>query len=409
MSVEKQGYVSGHVLELQKTYFRHPWFWTWIYRALIYNRSTDTFRLTGVGFAREVPNGLIQLPVASNQFYISLDLMEREGIKLTEAFPINITYGLIAEWDFYGIAVHERCWTLTTRLLGMDLVKTHLKEFVEAIPRSWYMGNNNQCMTDVLLDVDCWSRWLGATRSKRRRTDVERYLAWSQKNIKCSNSSFLLRDPLRILDIRAFLTREENRHRMLRNKQRSNNGLDRSCMSLRMILSKSARKSVATHAMRLRSDVIPRKVLALPPELIVQIMDFLPESREIRLLLWAYPPWGPKVPWSYWRTRFRKDLMLEMDDLPDIDKLDWQHAYYSIERLYSTSHVLQGGAEAEPTDNKREFSIQNPSDRYMVCGDQLGSTCFAGERDEIYTVEKVSDNGYQLVAKRTSWALLLRT
>ncbi|KAB8225205.1 hypothetical protein BDV33DRAFT_199042 [Aspergillus novoparasiticus] len=241
VSVEKHGYVSGHVLELQKTYFRHPWFWTWIYRALIYNRSTDTFRLTGVGFAREVPNGLIQLPVASNQFYISLDLIEREGIKLTEAFPVNITYGMIAEWDFHGIAVHERCWTLTTRLLGMDLVKTHLKEFVEAIPRSWYMGNHNQCMTDVLLDVHCWSRW---------------------------------------------------------------------------------------------------KVLALPPELIIQIMDILPGSREIRLLLWAYPPWGPKVPWSYWRTRFRKDLMLDMDDLPDIDKLDWQHAYYSIERLYSTSHGL---------------------------------------------------------------------
>ena len=32
--------------------------------------------------------------------------------------------------------------------------------------------------------------------------------------------------------------------------------------------------------------------------------------------------------------------MLEMDDLPDIDKLDWQYAYYSIERLYSTSHGL---------------------------------------------------------------------
>ncbi|KAE8323546.1 hypothetical protein BDV39DRAFT_181881 [Aspergillus sergii] len=340
MSVKKHGYVSGHVSELQRVYFRHPWFWTWLYRAFIYNKATNTFSLTGVGFAREVVNGLIQLPVASEQFYICLELTEREGIKLTEAIPLRPPYVMFAQGDFDGIAVHERCWTLTTRVLGIDLVKAHLKDFVQALQDAWFMEPHDQTMTNVLLDSCYWGRWLRAVRNKRRRTDVERYLAWSQKQVICFSSGFFLRDPLRIHDIRVFLAVEEKRHRQSKNKHRSNDGLDRSCMSLRMILSKSARKSVATHAMRLRSDVIPRKALALPPELIVQIMDFLPGSREIRLLLWAYPPWGPKVPWSYWRTRFRKDLMLEMDDLPDINKLDWRHAYYSIERLYSTSHGL---------------------------------------------------------------------
>ncbi|KAB8276576.1 hypothetical protein BDV30DRAFT_235646 [Aspergillus minisclerotigenes] len=339
-SVEKHGYVSGHVSELQKMYFRHPWFWTWLYRAFIYNKATNTFWLTGVGFAREVPNGLIQLPVASEQFYICRELMEREGIKLTEAIPLQAPYGMIAQGDFDGIAVHERCWTLTTRLLGIELVKAHLKEFTQALRAACFMEPHDQWMTNVHLDSHYWGRWLRTVRNKRRRSDVELYLAWSQKQVTCLSSNFFLRDPLRIHDIPVFLSVEEKRHRQSKNKQRSNDGLDRSCMSLRMILSKSARKSVATHAMCLRSDVIPRKALALPPELIVEIMDFLPGSREIRLLLWVYPPWGPKVPWSYWRTRFRKDLMLEMGDLPDINELDWRHAYYSIERLCSTSHGL---------------------------------------------------------------------
>lgn len=92
--------------------------------------------------------------------------------------------------------------------------------------------------------------------------------------------------------------------------------------------------------MRVRSDNPPRKAPALLPELIIQIMDFLPGCHEIRLLLWVYPSWGTKVPWSYWRTRFAKDLMLEMDELPDLETLNWQRAYYGIGRLYSTAHGL---------------------------------------------------------------------
>ncbi|KAB8225207.1 hypothetical protein BDV33DRAFT_199044 [Aspergillus novoparasiticus] len=58
-----------------------------------------------------------------------------------------------------------------------------------------------------------------------------------------------------------------------------------------------------------------------------------------------------------------------------------------------------------PTDNEREISIQNLSGGYIVCGDKPGSLCFPGDYEEIYKVKQVSDNGYDLVSKKTGYSL----
>ncbi|KAE8158265.1 hypothetical protein BDV40DRAFT_304337 [Aspergillus tamarii] len=163
--VQKQGYVSGHISELEKVYLRHPWLWAWLYRAILYEPSTDKFRLTGVGFAREAPNGLIQVPAARDHFYICLRLKEEDGIKLTEAFPLGITWARSSQWATQGYPIHERCWTLTTRLLDIRLVKGHLKEFTRALQREWFgMRHYEGDVIEVLRDTDYWGRWLGVCR-----------------------------------------------------------------------------------------------------------------------------------------------------------------------------------------------------------------------------------------------------
>lgn len=54
-------------------------------------------------------------------------------------------------------------------------------------------------------------------------------------------------------------------------------------------------------------------------------------------------------------------------------------------------------------NNEREFLIQNYLGSYINCGVDEGSLCSAGDEEEFYTAELVSDNSYQLVAKNSGY------
>ncbi|KAJ5112014.1 hypothetical protein N7532_000059 [Penicillium argentinense] len=54
--------------------------------------------------------------------------------------------------------------------------------------------------------------------------------------------------------------------------------------------------------------------------------------------------------------------------------------------------------------SQRDFVIQNLSGGYINCVEP-GSPCVSGDEEEIYTVEQVTDNGYELVAKKTGYFL----
>ncbi|KAL4894776.1 hypothetical protein BDV59DRAFT_164012 [Aspergillus ambiguus] len=55
--------------------------------------------------------------------------------------------------------------------------------------------------------------------------------------------------------------------------------------------------------------------------------------------------------------------------------------------------------------SQRDFVIQNLSGGYINCGAQPGAPCVSGDEEEVYTVEHVTDNGYELVAKKTGYFL----
>lgn len=174
------------------------------------------------------------MPAARDHFYICLRLKEEDGIKLTEALPLGITWARSSRWATQGYPIHERCWTLTTRLLDIRLVKGHLKEFTRALQREWFgMHHYEGDVIKVLRDTDYWGRWLGVCRMVRARNDVEGYLAWTERNLECSRLTYLMRDPLRIHDIPAFLAKEQNRSQ---NEQGPKKGLEFSCRSVRMLL-----------------------------------------------------------------------------------------------------------------------------------------------------------------------------
>lgn len=52
---------------------------------------------------------------------------------------------------------------------------------------------------------------------------------------------------------------------------------------------------------------------------------------------------------------------------------------------------------------ERDFVIQNLSGGYIDCGEELGDFCISGDDEVVYTVEQVSDNGYELVSKSTGY------
>lgn len=242
---------------------------------------------------------LIQAPEDSDQFYFCTPLEESMGIKLTEAYPLEIPHRMRRKTGASGYAMHEGCWILTTRLLDVNVIKAHLKEFINALP------------------------W--ASRAAGRRANF-----------------IPPADPLSLLELRAFLAQEEERYRVAKHKQRSNDGVDQLYVSPGMPLSRVFMQVSFTQGMDLRSGITSSAARFLPSELILQIMDYLPGSQEILHLMLVFPFWAPKIPYFYWRTRFRKELMLERDELPDLDALNWQRAYCGLDYLYGASQAIRG-------------------------------------------------------------------
>ncbi len=59
------------------------------------------------------------------------------------------------------------------------------------------------------------------------------------------------------------------------------------------------------------------------------------------------------------------------------------------------------------TGSQRDFVIQNLSGGYLNCGVEPGSPCVSGDEEEVYALEQVSEQGYQLVAKSSGYFVRL--
>ncbi|PWY78017.1 hypothetical protein BO94DRAFT_603727 [Aspergillus sclerotioniger CBS 115572] len=87
----------------------------------------------------------------------------------------------------------------------------------------------------------------------------------------------------------------------------------------------------STHRMSLRSSPKITMVKVPPPEIVMIIMDLLDAPQDMDTLLKVFPRWKQNVPETYWRHRFIKDLMLEDEELPGLDDLDWKHVYLEMD------------------------------------------------------------------------------
>lgn len=76
----------------------------------------------------------------------------------------------------------------------------------------------------------------------------------------------------------------------------------------------------------------------LPPEIKDLILDHLPYHKDVRNALYAF---GWKIPDSYWRSRFPRDIIFEINhELDPKVEVDWKFLCLKAEELLETSQSL---------------------------------------------------------------------
>lgn len=240
--------------------------------------------------------------------------------------------------------MHERCWTLMTRMIDVDLIMSNLREFCQAL---WHtrvsVGQRSYYFLDHKYhEENRWSHCRALYGDKFLR-NPRRFVARDTRGLTCSDKVYSLRDPWSIPEIWIEINRQSARW------QREQVQV----YSADVVTKPKSRKSVArvNHQQSRDSGAQKKKVLrswwrtnaSLPAELIMIIIDYLPTCRDVRLLMWVFPQWSHSVPMFYWRRLFIREMMLEDHEssIPGPDECHWQRLYYGIDRITASSHGLR--------------------------------------------------------------------
>jgi hypothetical protein len=220
-----------------------------------------------------------------------------------------------------------------THILDANMIKAHLDLFLKAIsqmrknPRIYDMDNKICESTSWEYLQQCYGPRIIQLPSKDSPI--------SEGRIKCSEKIYALRDPLKIVEIPNMIHEAE----MLKQEQEQQPNFLNS--EYPFASSRAHQTSREKTTLRSESKIMADKII-LPQDIILLIMDRLPSFKDIWLLLRIFPHWRPMVPKSYWRSRFVQDLMLEYNEVPGLDALDWHHLYFfKIDHLFKTSHGLK--------------------------------------------------------------------
>lgn len=219
--------------------------------------------------------------------------------------------------------MHERCWALMTRILDVCLIEKHLDLFLTILTDKVDHGKSGvECL---VLEIDYWNR-LKKEYEDLSWDDPKEYLKIYEPKARPRDGYYKPRDPCNIPELRDLLNDPGKIQRQAQTKEKPT--------APRKHLERKPR----THKMPLRPlSYFDRRSIRVPTDIILIIMDLLPEFRDIRFLLWVFPQWKPLIPQGYWRLRCIDELVLEQP-LPAADALDWRYLYFHIDKLLSESH-----------------------------------------------------------------------
>lgn len=231
--------------------------------------------------------------------------------------------------------VHERCWTIVTRVIDVELINKHLEIFRFAISQTLKKRRTNSLDHKRFYDDE--EEWISREGERQGENELSLKEAASvvsnySEKWRCDGEMFATRDPLRVADVWRSIEAEKAR-------------FDREMQEEDAWKDSSLERRKQSHPMqKRRSPRLHRTTgLNVPPEVVLEILDHLPDSQQIRQLMSVFPYWAPGVPNSYWRRRFIQEVMLEdeEEEVPAADTLNWRRLYYKTESIHRDSHGLR--------------------------------------------------------------------
>ncbi|KAL2869106.1 uncharacterized protein BJX67DRAFT_379583 [Aspergillus lucknowensis] len=334
-SLDEHGYVKNPA-ELNNVYFSMPWHWKCIGRALI-THPGKRYRLSGVGLA----GTSIPLPRSSADCMMIGDILSADHDKpeIKDLYVADLKHRPVGRASTCHM-IHERCWVLLTRVLDACLIEDNLSVFSEIVMKHYRSPSDIPSPRMKDDGEGAWNSHKDKEESEKCGLNNPRaYAQLYSTDLPCNETEHALRDPWKVVDVWEQIKAEEKKW-----------GRER------------RRKPTTQSRKARRKNPLGAK---LPPELIMEILDLLEDSKQIRALMWAFPYWGARVPNSYWRRRFIDEFMLEDEaqSIPGPTALNWRRLYYKTERIHLSSHGLLNRRRIVRISEKLKTSFLDALDR----------------------------------------------
>ncbi|KAI9926556.1 hypothetical protein MW887_004324 [Aspergillus wentii] len=287
----KHKYVIGEAEDLNRVYFQLPWLWGRLYRTVyeIWDGLNGSLHLSGVSLQGDWMSRALYAPRDPSQ------LIMGDPKRIPDGLLQTLSIGEVGRdrrplYSARGYPMHERCWQLFTRILDVDLIASHLRLFLEVLHRR---------ADQFIYNPENLHHEEGEWKSMEQRYGDAALEDPQRKSIKPKEK---VKEPVK--EKKTPDKRTPRSHRM----------------SLR-----------ASSTSNVRSIVVPT-------EIILTIMDRLPDIDDILSLLWVFPHWKGLIPQGYWRIRCINELVLDEDQVPDRDSLNWGYLYFNIDDILARSH-----------------------------------------------------------------------
>ncbi|EAW15292.1 uncharacterized protein ACLA_059590 [Aspergillus clavatus NRRL 1] len=305
-SFKEKGYYVGDVKELQDIYFKIPWIWTRLYRAI--HIGPGSF-LSGVALSGPWDGGRVQVPWQKNGLLLG-DPAHMDGISFYQAETAH--------------CIHDRCWSLLAGYMDADCVLSNLWEFERTLCWTTVSSNSKR----HILEEWRWSRPPKCYRALSR-TDPGEYARLYADELGCSERRYAPRDPYNIPELLDLFAHPERlQHELIRKPPPRR-------------IRYSRPRPQRSHAMTLRfSGTFDARAIRIPSDILLMILDLLPTYHDLQRFFWVFPQCREWVPLSFWRKRCIKEFLL-VEPLPAADALDWHILYFYADTLLAHSHGWQ--------------------------------------------------------------------
>ncbi|RDW86993.1 uncharacterized protein DSM5745_03635 [Aspergillus mulundensis] len=256
-ALTESGCVEVDISDLATTYFTIPWHWKCFGLGIGINEHGPF--VTGVGLPSSLPQDPHECTLIGDRDRMlaksKRDVHQTVSPKSATDQPHHCVY-----------LIHQRCYALSLRVLGADLVEEYPVAFAEAAKQVWDSYIAHLIARFRFHKYDDEFEWKKMGRKKGRYYDLvlddeAAIIAKYSRGWRCDDRVFALRDPLKVDEVWHSIRAGERAFREASQRERA--------ITLGLPCPATRRRS-----RRLR----PAFGLEIPCEIILEILDYFPTS-----------------------------------------------------------------------------------------------------------------------------------